>query len=109
MFGSQVLGDPFIHLRRRLRRGMRAFSRPRIRRASGLTLPIVVLAIRKGLRITPEGAQSSILNVRAIFSEVDVLLADGRRYLVEDRFTAADLTFAVLASPVLLPEWGIAA
>ena len=73
------------------------------------TLPIVALAIRKGLRITPDGAQRSILKLRGIFSEVDKLLADGRQYLVDDRFTAADLTFAALASPVLLPERGIAA
>jgi glutathione S-transferase len=31
-------------------------------------------------------------------------LSTGRRYLVGDRFTAADLTFAALAAPVLLPE-----
>jgi glutathione S-transferase len=74
-----------------------------------LTLPIVTLAIRKGLRITPDGAQRSIVQVRGVFSEVDELLADGRQYLVDNRFTAADLTFAALASPVLLPERGIAA
>lgn len=73
-----------------------------------VTFPIVVLAIRKGLRITPDSAQRSILKVRAVFSEVDDMLADGRRYLVENRFTAADLTFAALAAPVLLPERGIA-
>jgi glutathione S-transferase len=74
-----------------------------------LGLPIVVLAIRKGLRITPDGAQRSMLKVRGIFSEISDLLADGREYLVGDRFTAADLTFAALASPVLLPERGISA
>jgi len=73
------------------------------------TLPIVILAIRKGLRITPDGAQRSIVQVRSIFAEVDDLLSDGRQYLVDNRFTAADLTFAALASPVLLPERGIAA
>jgi len=30
-------------------------------------------------------------------------LADGRPYLTGDRFTAADLTFAALAAPVLAP------
>ena len=30
-------------------------------------------------------------------------LADGRRHLVGDRFTAADLAFAALSAPVLLP------
>ncbi len=36
-------------------------------------------------------------------------MADGRRYLVADRFTSADLTFAALAAPVLLPDRGIPA
>lgn len=78
-------------------------------RLLNLTLPMVTLAIRKGLRITPDGAQRSLVNVNGLFTEVDALLADSRQYLVGHRFTAADLTFAALASPVLLPERGIAA
>jgi glutathione S-transferase len=74
-----------------------------------LGFPIVVLVIRKALRVTPDGAQRSLLKVRAIFSEISELLADGRTYLVEDRFTAADLTFAALAAPILFPERGISA
>ena len=31
------------------------------------------------------------------------MLADGRRILTDSQFTAADLTFAALTSPVLLP------
>ena len=31
------------------------------------------------------------------------MLADGRPFLLGDRFTAADLTFAALAAPVVLP------
>ena len=72
-------------------------------------LPVAIFAIRKGLRITPESAQRSIVQVRGIFFGVDDLLADGRQYLLDNRFTAADLTFAALAAPVLLPERGIAA
>jgi glutathione S-transferase len=34
---------------------------------------------------------------------VDERLSNGCRFLVDDRFTAADLTFAALAAPVLLP------
>ena len=42
-----------------------------------------------------------------MFGEVESRLARGRGYLVGDRFTAADLTFAALAAPVLLPpEYG---
>lgn len=72
-------------------------------------LPVVTFAIRKGLRITTDGSRRSMLKVRALFAELDALLADGREFLVGDRFTAADLTFAALAAPVLLPERGIAA
>ena len=39
--------------------------------------------------------------------QVNERLASGREYLVGERFTAADLTFAALAAPVLLPrEYG---
>jgi glutathione S-transferase len=41
--------------------------------------------------------------VRGIFKDVDGRLDDGRRFLVGERFTAADLTFAALAAPVLFP------
>ncbi len=39
-----------------------------------------------------------------IFEQVDHLLADGRAYLVGDRFSAADLTFATLAAAAVLPR-----
>ena len=47
--------------------------------------------------------------VRAEFDAIAERLADGRRYLFGDRFTAADLTFACLASAVVVPpEYGVA-
>jgi glutathione S-transferase len=38
-----------------------------------------------------------------VFDAVAARLADGRRFLVGDRFSAADLTFAALAAPIVLP------
>ena len=38
-----------------------------------------------------------------VFDDVATRLGDGRKYLTGDRFTAADLTFASLAAPVLAP------
>lgn len=66
-------------------------------------MPRVRSLIRARLRITPESAHRSIERVRGIFREVDERLGDGRRFLIDERFTAADLTFAALAAPVLFP------
>ena len=72
-------------------------------------MPLVLRLVRSMLRITPESARRSLERVRAIFGEVDERLGDGRRYLVGERFTAADLTFAALAAPVLFPAGSRAA
>ncbi|HEU4411524.1 MAG TPA: glutathione S-transferase family protein [Polyangiaceae bacterium] len=65
------------------------------------------LLMRAAMNITPEGAARSHEKIDATFASVAERLSDGRRYLVGDRFSAADLTFASLAAPVLLPpEYG---
>jgi glutathione S-transferase len=69
-----------------------------------LLMPRVVAIIRDRLQITPESTLRSIEIVRRIFAQVGERLGDGRHYLVDDRFTAADLTFAALAAPVLFPD-----
>ena len=65
--------------------------------------PLARRLVRAAYRITPEGAQRSLERVRRVFREVDERLSNGRRFLVGERFTAADLTFAALAAPVLFP------
>jgi glutathione S-transferase len=79
------------------------------RRLVPLGFPLVARVIDRYLDITPDSAAESLAEVRAVYDEVGGRLADGRPYLMGDSFTAADLTFAALASPVLLPERGIAA
>ena len=68
-----------------------------------LITPIARRLVRAAYRITPEGARRSLDRVHAAFGHVDELLQDGRRFLVGERFSAADLTFAALAAPMLLP------
>ncbi len=71
------------------------------------SLPAIVGVLRGGLRIDAARAKKSQRRIEAVFEEVEKRLARGGRYLIGDRFTAADLTFAALAAPVLLPpEYG---
>ena len=89
---------------RRLLRRMMSRGVPRFEAiVLPLLVPILVPLIRAAFRITPDSAERSRQRVHEVFREVDELLRDGRRFLVGDRFTAADLTFAALSSPVLLP------
>jgi len=66
--------------------------------------PLIKKLMRVGMRIDDEGAERSLGYVRTVFDTVDELLSDGRSYLVGKTFCAADLTFAALAAPVLLPR-----
>jgi glutathione S-transferase len=60
--------------------------------------------IDRYLDITDATAAASELEVRAVFDAVAARLGDGRPYLVGERFTAADLTFAALAASVVMPS-----
>jgi glutathione S-transferase len=78
------------------------------RRALPVLLPLVYKVIDRFLEITPESVAISEGDVRATFDEVGERLADGRRFLCGDRFTAADLTFSALSASVLVPpEYGV--
>jgi glutathione S-transferase len=65
--------------------------------------PLVRRLVRAAYKITPESEQRSLDRVRGVFRYVEEQLSDGRCFLTGARFTAADLTFAALAAPVLLP------
>lgn len=64
---------------------------------------VVARIIDRHFEITPASAAQAIADVRATFDEVGARLADGRPFLIGDRFTAADLTFSALAAAVLSP------
>ena len=69
-----------------------------------LITPLVRRLVRTAYKITPESAQRSLERVHGVFRQVDERLADGRRFLVGECFSDADLTFAALAAPVLFPD-----
>jgi glutathione S-transferase len=96
---SYVLDD--APLTRRL---LTAGARRREQLAYRVAQPAITASMRRMMQITPESAQRSRRKIDEVFSAVDARLADGRRYLCGDRFTAADLTFAALGAPVVLAE-----
>lgn len=66
--------------------------------------PLIKKLMRRGMRIDEDGAERSFGYVRTVFDTVGERLADGRSFLVGNAFGAADLTFAALSAPVLLPR-----
>jgi glutathione S-transferase len=78
------------------------------RRGLPLAFPLVSRVIDRYLDITPESAAESLEIVREVYDGIAERLADGRAYLMGDGFTAADLTFASLSAPLVLPrEYGV--
>lgn len=73
-------------------------------RALRLSRPLAVRFLRRSLKIDAAGVERSRQKIEAAFDLVEDRLADGRRYLAGDRFSVADLTFASLASPILVPR-----
>lgn len=72
-----------------------------------LGFPAVRRAISTSYDITPERTQRARGRIDDLFARVAQTLADGRPYLAGDTFSAADLTFASLAGPLVAPpEYG---
>jgi glutathione S-transferase len=75
----------------------------------GLGFPVFRWFMRRGMNINPTSAERSVAYVQEVFADVGDRLADGREFLVGNAFSAADLSFAALAAPVLLPpQYGVA-
>jgi glutathione S-transferase len=69
-----------------------------------ISRPLAVRFLRRGLKLNAAGVDRSHKKIEATLGRVDDILGDGRRYLAGDRFTVADLTFAALAAPIMLPD-----
>jgi len=77
------------------------------RRIFPFVLAPAKVIINRKFAINEESAAAAAKLVDEEFDAVAAMLADGRRYLVGDRFTAADLAFAALAAPAICPpEYG---
>ena len=57
----------------------------------------------KSLKLNKAAADEAYAVIQRKFSEVDQILSDGRKFLLGDRMTLADMTFAVSGAPLVLP------
>jgi glutathione S-transferase len=65
--------------------------------------PLVGMVIRGHLGVDMVAARAARARIDEVFDDIAERMSDGRRFLLGERFTAADLTFAALAAPMLLP------
>jgi glutathione S-transferase len=68
-----------------------------------IVFPKAVPIVRQSFDITATSAAESYQKIEQVFDRVNQILADGRKYLLGDRFSAIDITFAALAAPILQP------
>lgn len=73
-----------------------------------LLFPLLRAFLDRRLAITPDNVERGAQVIQSSFDAVAARLAGGRAFLCGERFTAADLSFACMAAPILLPaEYGI--
>ena len=69
-----------------------------------VTRPLAIAFLRRSLKVDADGVERSRVKIEDTFGRIAQHLADGRRFLIGDTFSVADMTFAALAAPVLLPD-----
>jgi glutathione S-transferase len=74
------------------------------RRLLPLGRPVFKLYASRVLDAAPAEAAAALAEVERSFDDVAVRIADGRPYLLGDRFSAADLAFAALSAAILMPQ-----
>lgn len=66
--------------------------------------PAITFMMQRGMNITERASAYAAEDIDQTFRRVERRLADGRRFLAGDTFSIADIAFAALAAPVLLPD-----
>ncbi|MEJ0096253.1 MAG: glutathione S-transferase C-terminal domain-containing protein [Methylocella sp.] len=89
----EIMVEPFT-------RGLPACEASFVRAA----YPLVAGLFKLLLQLNKTNAQKALDQLRAVFNETDVRLADGRNFLVGEALTLADLRLATAAAPLVLPE-----
>lgn len=66
-------------------------------------VPVASLAMNRALNISHEAAARSIETIQKEMDWLDKHLADGRQWMMGDRFTSADIACACMLAPAVLP------
>lgn len=64
--------------------------------------PLIGRMLSNALNLKPDAAQRSLDRIHRVLDELEPTI-EGKRFLVGDRFTAADLAFACMLAPAILP------
>ncbi len=78
----------------------------RQRRAQPWLLRLGKLGVRRAIGLSRSQVEAAPGKVRAIFDEVAERLRDGRPHILGGQLTVADIAFAAMASPAILPDEG---
>src|SRR5215469_311315 len=65
--------------------------------------PLLAAFVRRSLALKPDTIEREQKVIDEALKRVEARLADGRRFLMGDTFTAPDLALAALSAPVILP------
>jgi len=65
--------------------------------------PLLAAIVKRSLKLGPDSIPQARRVIDASLERVEARLADGRRHLMGERLTAADLALATLMAPAVLP------
>ncbi|MDF1666551.1 MAG: glutathione S-transferase family protein [Planctomycetota bacterium] len=83
---------------------LKPMSPPKQHFVFGVSFFVLSRLMRKALNINIKGLMRSKERLSMTFDEVEKRLTDGRPFLCGDSLSAADITFAALGAPMVLPK-----
>lgn len=66
--------------------------------------PFLKKSLEKDFNLNGNTANEHLIQIRSVFEQVSNMLKDGRKYLTGDTLTLADIAFASIGAPLILPE-----